>query len=288
MLSTPPSTPGTTAPEPKSLTDFERFAAPQGPVLLRSRWLVATGVRHAFTTRRGGVSGGAYESLDLGHSTCGLTATAPAGGDQSAVAENYRRVIAALGCVGRKHAWAHQVHGRAVFEVSDANSDMHPHADGLVTASAGIVISIRVADCVPVLLADRRRRCIGAVHAGWRGIAANVVAATIEAMRQTHGIAPSDLVAALGPCIGVEHFEVGEEVAAALADAGLADAVRGPATPGRKFHADLHAAAELQLRRAGVQEIDNPRLCTYADAGDFFSHRRDRGVTGRMAALIAL
>lgn len=267
---------------------FERVVTPQGPVLLRSPRLNAVGVRHAFTTRHGGVSVGAYESLDLGHSTCGLTASVPAGGDQDAVRENYRRVLAAMACDDRSHAWAHQVHGRAVHLATDANANDRPHADGLVTASRGVVISIRVADCVPVLIADKRQRCVGAAHAGWRGIAANVIAATIVMMQREFGVEPADLVAAVGPCIGVGHFEVGEEVAAAFRDAGLSRAVREATAPGGKPHADLHTAAELQLRQAGVREIDHPRLCTFADAGDFFSHRRDRGVTGRMAAIIAL
>jgi len=144
---------------------------------------------------------------------------------------------------------------------------------------------VRVADCVPVLLASGDGRVVSAVHAGWRGVAAGVVSEAVQAMRR---LGASDIVAAVGPCIGVNHFEVGQEVAEAFDSAGLRPCVRRDGWP--KPHIDLSSAVAWQLREAGVESsrIDRTDRCTFAHADEFFSHRRDHGRTGRQAALIAV
>jgi YfiH family protein len=157
-------------------------------------------------------------------------------------------------------------------------------ADAMVTAEPKVLLTIRVADCVPVLLASEDGRIVGAAHAGWRGIVGNVIAKTVRTLHE-EGPAPERLVAAIGPCISAAHFEVGEEVAAEFMQQDLAAAVKPD--PGKKPHIDLQAAARLQLERAGVSRIDRHNLCTFRDAAEFFSHRRDNGITGRMAAVIA-
>src|SRR5690606_23932449 len=122
------------------------------------------------------------------------------------VAENYRRLLAAVGCAGRTLTTVRQVHGAAC-----AAAPVTPgvEADAIISADPGTVLSIRVADCVPILLADRRGRAVGAVHAGWRGVIAGVVPQAIAALQQRHDVKPDELVAAVGPCISVAHFEVG-------------------------------------------------------------------------------
>jgi YfiH family protein len=143
-------------------------------------------------------------------------------------------------------------------------------------------MSVRVADCVPVLLSSGDGRVIAAVHAGWRGVIAEVVPNALATMRCLNA------VAAIGPSIGFEHFEVGPEVLAEFAGVFGGDAPIRRRDDG-KGHVDLRAAIRLQLLHAGVADdrIDVSDRCTFRDAGEFFSHRRDRGVTGRMAAIIA-
>ena len=149
------------------------------------------------------------------------------------------------------------------------------------------MIAIRVADCVPILLAADDGRLVAAVHAGWRGVVAKVVTETVKHMRTRFGATPDRLVAAIGPCIGEPAFEVGREVVEAFEHLFGADA---PARmlPDGKGRVDLRAAVKLQLLRCGLpsDRIDVTDRCTFRDADEFFSHRRERGVTGRMAAII--
>ena len=159
-------------------------------------------------------------------------------------------------------------------------------ADGIVAGVPGVLLTIRVADCAAILLASRDGRVVAAVHAGWRGVVGNIVGKALRVMREA-GVEAGDVVAAIGPMISAGHFEVGEEVAAEFAKRGLGAAVKRVA--GSKPHVDLQAAIRQQLEAAGVAKnaIDANDLCTYLDVIEFFSHRRDQGVTGRMAAVIA-
>lgn len=250
---------------------------------------------HGFTTRQGGVSSGPFTSLNLDRLHAGSAIRPGAATDlPEHLRENYRRVQAAMGCQNWPVAWTRQVHGSSVWEQTDAlvapvtDPAQAPAADALITRHPGILLSIRVADCVPILLADRHRRAVAAIHAGWRGITGCVIAATVAALQQRHGIAPHDLVAAIGPCIGVAQFEVGPEVAAEFEQRGLGLVVHRFGGP--KPHIDLSGAAAYQVGKAGLREdsVNSLSLCTQARADEFFSHRRDQGVTGRMAALIGL
>lgn len=236
------------------------------------RWPVPPGVRAALTTRRGGVSRGPYRSLNLGE-RCG--------DEPAAVAENRQRVAKALG-LPTPPAWLHQVHGRRVVA---ASAPAHPpvEADGSVAFGPGAVCAVLAADCLPVLLCERRAQGVAALHAGWRGLAAGVLEAGVKAMGQS----PADLMAWLGPAISCAAFEVGDEVREAfvLHDAGAAACFR-PARPGH-WYADLYALARRRLKAAGVGEIHGGDLCTYRIPDWFFSYRRE-GRCGRMAALIWL
>ncbi|MCE9591245.1 MAG: peptidoglycan editing factor PgeF [Planctomycetes bacterium] len=271
---------------------LERVVSDEGLVIYRSPLLTRIDMPHAFTTRHGGVSAPPFDSLNLGLS-CGLDPgqkTVPSGATDTPehIEANYRRVLAAMGCPSHRHAWVHQVHGSDCITVTDANHDHHPNADAQITCTPGVVLSIRVADCVPILLADETGRCVAAVHAGWRGVVAGVLRSTLAHFRQDMGVSPRQIIAAVGPCIGAEHFEVGPEVAEAFHRSGLSPAVLD--SPGRRPHVDLALAVTRQLFAAGIDggRIDRTDLCSFRDADDFFSHRRDRGVTGRMAALLAV
>jgi hypothetical protein len=230
-------------------------------------WPAPECVRALITTRAGGVSAGPFASFNLGLRT---------GDDPQAVAANR----AALGSLlPRPPRWLRQVHGARVVE-ADALTEA-PEADAAVARRAGTVCSVLIADCIPVLLADRAGTAVGIAHGGWRGLAGGVVENAVRSM----AVDPGGLIAYLGPGIGPAAFEVGEDVREAFLarDAGAAAAF-APHAP-RKWLADLFLLARRCLTRAGVAEIHGGTLCTYSDARRFFSYRRSR-TTGRMAALI--
>ncbi len=233
------------------------------------------GVHAVMTTRAGGVSVGAYASLNLG---CHV------GDDPVAVAENRRRTREQL-ALPAEPAWLEQVHGTDVVELPvgyvAASSASPPRADAAVTGAAGVVLAILVADCLPVLFASRDGRRVGAAHAGWRGLAAGVLERTLERLNA----APDAVQAWIGPGIGPTRFEVGGEVRAAFCDraAGAASAF-APSATGR-WMCDLTALARQRLAAVGVHDVSGGLGCTHSDPARWFSHRRS-APTGRMAALI--
>lgn len=173
--------------------------------------------------------------------------------------------------------WLRQVHGTRVVDAD--RRPLLPEADAAVARSAGTVCAVRMADCMPVLLSDADGTVVGAAHAGWRGLSAGVIEATIAAM----GLAASTIVAWLGPAIGPDSYEVGQDVRAAFP--GFEDAFR-PTRPGH-WLLDLYSVARRRLARAGVARIHGGGYCTLRDSERFFSYRRDR-TAERMAALIWL
>ena len=240
-----------------------------GPGHLNANWQAPPGVQAACTLRTGGVSAAPYASLNLGVHVAD---------DPAAVAENRRRVVAALR-LPAEPLWLQQVHG---VNVADADAvALRGPADAAVTRRAGRVLAILVADCMPVLFAGDDGSVLGAAHAGWRGLAAGVLEATVAAM----GIEPARIRAWLGPMIGPAHFEVGDEVRAAFlahapeSAAGFAANARG------RWQCDLALLARQRLAALGVVHLWNSGLCTYAEEAQCFSFRRD-GRTGRMAALL--
>ncbi|MEY3251313.1 MAG: hypothetical protein RL227_286 [Pseudomonadota bacterium] len=231
------------------------------------------------STRAGGVSQVPWQTLNLGVAV---------GDDPEAVATNRRRFAAGLGA---RPVWLRQVHGVAVLRL-DASTPDHPNeaADAAWTTEPGIACTVQVADCLPVLLATRDGSAVAAAHAGWRGLAGGVLEATVAAMQHGAGVAPDDLLAWLGPCIGPTAFEVGADVlqgfgrAAASADhPAFRWAPRADGSP--RWRADLTLLARERLRQAGVSAVVVQGACTVSEASGFFSFRRD-GVTGRMAAAV--
>ena len=229
-------------------------------------------VRHGFTLRRGGVSTGACSTLDLG----------PAEGGGEDIRENRARVARAAGLDAAGLILADQVHGAAV--VQGAPGEVR-QADGLWTAERAHWVGIRTADCVPLLLSDAEGTRVAAVHSGWRGTEALIAARAVTVLQEA-GSAPSRLVAAIGPCIGACCYEVSEELASRF------EALFGHAVvsrPGPRPHLDLRLAVRLSLVAAGMANgsIEDVPGCTACDAGAFFSHRRDKGRTGRHLAFVA-
>jgi YfiH family protein len=267
---------------------------PAGPVVLTSELLSRAGFAHAFSTRVGGVSAPPFDSLNLQsvQANARIADGEPRDSD-GAIRENHARFAEAAGLARDAVVVdVSQVHGCTVVAARDAARERVP-ADAITSARGGHAILIRIADCVPVLLACPRTGAVAAVHAGWRGVVAGIVPAAIDALRSL-GCAPNELLAAVGPSISVRHFEIGPEVAEELTRANLGACVAAPGICGitgrePKHHADLVLGVRLQLERAGVARanIDAEPPCTYADRTRFHSFRRDGARSGRLAALIA-
>jgi hypothetical protein len=225
------------------------------------------GARAVFTTRRGGVSQGPYESLNLGR----LTDDAPA-----AVQANLRSLSDRFGV---RLAWGRQVHGAQVVSPhGDVPADPSPspvEGDGRITATPGIAPMVLTADCLAVIVAGRGG--VTALHAGWRGLAGGVIGAGVSRLRELGVTGP--LEAAIGPHARACCYEVGEEVHEVFAAAGYGEARIGP-------NLDMTQVARRQLGEAGVSAVHDLGMCTMcSDPTLFFSHRRDRGITGRQAGL---
>lgn len=247
--------------------------------LLFSHHLRAYRVPHAFTTRLGGQSRGPYAGLNLGRG---------ADDDAASVARNRGMDLAALGLTGAAEVEASQVHGAVVAVVgADDAGHVIDGADGLTTAEPRVVLAVHVADCVPLLLADPRRRVVAAVHAGWRGTAAGIAVEAVTVMADRFGCRREDLRAAIGPCVGPCHYEVDEPVIARFSTWPWWEDVVTPNARGR-WQLDLREANRRQLGDAGVPAVQIETLdwCTFEHPDLFYSYRRD-GPTGRMAALIA-
>ena len=247
-------------------------------VAFRSSLLEDERVEHAVMGRIGGVSEGAYRSLNVGGSV---------GDDPSAVAENLCRIYAALGWHREDVVSGHQVHGDRVHRVSatDAGRTI-PATDALISDVPGILLLGRYADCVPVLLFDPVRGVVGLAHAGWRGTVQGIAAKTVAAMVSSYGCSVRDVRAVIGPSIGPCCFEVGQEVLAAF-QRSFPDPEDAIVDMGRQ-RVNLWRANTVQLERSGVGAIALAELCTACHVDRFYSHRREHGETGRFAVAIGL
>jgi YfiH family protein len=267
-------------------------------LFLTSRLLTAEGVVHGFSVRTGGVSRGPYASLNLGRGV---------GDEPAAVDENLRRLAEAAGLDGpRAFASAHQVHGDRVVgaaggaplteifppsagpEAAPPEQDASLRADAVVALEPGVAAAVRVADCVPVLLYAKDRGLAAAVHSGWRGARVSVAGRGVRALQHVSGADPSRMLAAVGPCIGRCCYEVGKDLASLFRSLFGPMAADDPETTARP-HLDLRFCVESALRAAGVREelIEHAGGCTSCDISACFSHRRDRGTTGRHLAFVA-
>lgn len=252
--------------------------------VLRSPLLERHGFSHGFSTRLGGVSAAPFDSLNLARNV---------GDDPTAVAENHRRFAEALGVPATAVYEVTQVHGAVVQEVGPADpvaAVRRIEADALVagppSTGEALCLAIRTADCVPVLIADPESRAVAAAHAGWRGIVAGVIPAAIQALAEASGGDPSSFIAAIGPHIRADAFEVGDEVAQEIEAAAPGCGAILPRRP--RPHADLSLVVRAHLDAGGVRRdsVDDVGGCTYADAARFFSYRRDGSRSGRLLSAI--
>lgn len=248
-----------------------------GLPLLIPDWDAPANVHAAVTTRAGGVSAAPWDSLNLGTHV---------GDEPGHVQANRERLLRALQGISPCDTpqWLNQVHGTHVVEAEpDATrrTSHVPDADAVTTTLPGIPCVVMTADCLPVFFCDREGSRVAVAHAGWRGLCDGVLEATLRQFPE-----PATVLVWLGPAIGPESFEVGDEVRTAFVaqDAAATSAFVPSPGPGR-WLADIYALARLRLRKAGVLSIQGGGLCTVRDPGRFYSYRRD-GQTGRMASVI--
>ncbi len=240
---------------------------------------VEPSLHHALVTRLGGVSQGPYASLNLGHKV---------GDAPEAVEENHRRLFAALGVRAEEVVSPYQVHGAQVERVGHSDGGRIIAArDALITDEEAVVLMMRFADCAPVLLYDAAHHAVGLAHAGWRGTAAGVVAATVRAMREAFGSDPAAMWAGIGPVIGGEHYAVGPDVVEAVS-ATLPPGAEIAFRRGDQWYLDLATALRLQLEALGVGRIELSGFDTAARTDEWYSHRAEHGRTGRFGVLVWL
>jgi len=239
------------------------------------------GVTHAVFTRRGGVSPEPWASLNLGSTV---------GDDPTRVAQNRQRVFQAVNRNPGTIFDVWQVHSAEVV-FADAPRKPHiPHrqADAILTESPDVTLLMRYADCVPILLYDPVRRAAGIVHSGWPGTVKRVAQSAVKAMQESYGSQARDILAAIGPSIGSHHYEIGPDVESQVCEAfGLDAAALLPSINGG-VQFDLWAANRLILDQCGVRKIELAGLCTACHREDWYSHRGDKGRTGRFGVLIGL
>ena len=228
------------------------------------------------STRHGGVSPAPWQSLNF---------SVPRGDSRERVQENRRRLALAIGMDNRRVTYGQQVHGTgiAVVDENDAGQ-MQTGCDGLITGTVGLPLMLVFADCTPLLIYDRIRHVLGLCHAGWRGTVNGAAGATLWAMQAAFNTDPADVLACIGPSIGPESYEVGDEVLA-MASAKLSNAEAlfvYPNGEGTNPHFNLWAANRQQFIDAGVPEeqIEVAGIDTAQNTDDFFSHRAERGKCG--------
>jgi YfiH family protein len=241
-----------------------------GLPLIVPDWPAPPSVHAVATTRLGGVSAGPYASFNLGDHV---------GDDPAAVTANRRLLTEALALPAPPY-WLRQVHGTRVVRAGRREAPL-VEADGSWTDETGVVCVVGTADCLPVLFCDLAGTHVAAAHAGWRGLAAGVLEATIAVL----DVAPDRLLAWIGPAIGAAAFEVGPEVREVFLDVDASAETAFRRGAGDRWRADLTLLARLRLNRLGVNGVWGGQWCTASGPDRFFSYRRD-GVTGRMATLI--
>ncbi len=238
-------------------------------------------VGHAFSTRRGGVSEGRFGSLNLGDAK---------GEDPERVKENRKRFFGAADIEGFRIAEARQVHGAEIVEVNACHNGTKPRADALMTNVPGILVEVQTADCIPVLIADRKQHAVAVVHAGRRGTAAGILIEVVRKLKERYGSEPPDLLAALGPGISGSCYEVGEECLPPFQERFADWRMFCAPHKGGKWLLDLPGAIRRQIIAAGVpaKQVGLPGPCTFTENSRFYSYRRDGPPTGRLMAAIAI
>jgi len=239
---------------------------------------------HAFSTRFGGVSKGVYSSMNLGLSS---------GDRRDTVIENYRILSGTLGIAANDIVFSMQVHGADIRVAAKADqgslfSSAHHQADGLITCEPEVALLVFAGDCVPILLHDPTLGAVGAVHAGWRGTASNVVGAAVRKMSSEFGSSPSNIKAAIGPCISKCCFETDVDVAQRLTESLGAAVAQCIEAQGAKYMIDLKSTNKILLEQAGVVDIAVSDECTSCLSDKYWSHRKTKGKRGSQAGVIVI
>lgn len=232
-------------------------------------------------TRLGGASQAPYASLNVGHTV---------GDVHERVEANLQAIYGSLGVSADRVVTARQVHGNRVAWVDATDGGRVCDAtDALISATPGLLLLLRFADCVPVFFWDPVQQVVGLAHAGWQGTLKRVAAATAQALMATFGCRPADLHVGIGPSIGPCCFRVGPEVVAQVRQAfAAADSLLQHSEPDGAAHLDLWEANSRQLRDLGIERIEVAELCTCCRCDEFYSHRAEAGLTGRFAAVLGL
>lgn len=261
---------------------MQRIATPNGaPIYYQFDQWQHSPFQHGVFTRRGGVSQGHWQSLNVGGTV---------GDDRAAVLENHRRMYATLDLSPHYACTVWQVHG---IDTVVANGPLPQRkwlarADGIITNRIGLALSMRFADCVPVLFYDPEHHAIGLAHAGWRGTVQAVVWSTLQAMQNAYASRPEVIQAAIGPSIGPDRYQVGEEVVETVQQRfGTLEGLIQRAEDNSAYF-NLWEANRRLLIEAGVQQIEMAGLCTATHTDEFFSHRAEQGKTGRFGVVMAL
>lgn len=236
---------------------------------------------HAVFTRQGGLSPAPWHSLNFGGTV---------GDERERVVENRHRAFRALGRAPHSMFDVWQVHGAEVVVAVTSGFSSPPEfkADAILTDQPDITLFMRFADCVPILLHDPRKGVVGIVHAGWQGTVKKILREAIRTMQAAYNSNPADILAAIGPSIGPDHYEIGENVIGRVHASFKGDAPSLLLPHNERVHFNLWAANRLTLEQAGVGQIEVSELCTACHTHDWFSHRAEKGQTGRFGALIAL
>jgi polyphenol oxidase len=238
-------------------------------------------ITQAVFTRQGGVSPRPWDSLNVGGSI---------GDDINHVRENRIRSFKALGRVPESIHDVWQVHSADVIfadKPRPLDTD-YQKADIILTDNPQVTLFMRFADCTPILLYDPKKQVVGIVHSGWLGTVRGAARVAVQAIQERYASNPADILAAIGPAIGPDHYEVGEDVILQVQDAFGADAESLLEKHGESIHFNLWKANQVLLEGAGVQQIETAGICTACHTNDWFSHRGEKGKTGRFGAMIAL
>jgi YfiH family protein len=239
------------------------------------------GIKHAIFTRRGGLSPQPWDSLNVG----GLR-----GDDPERV---YKNRVLSFNTLHRTpesvyDVW--QVHSADVICTTGSRPPgvRHRKADSILTDNPEVTLFMRFADCVPIMLHDPVRKVVGLVHAGWMGTVKRIISATVETMETVYHTNPADVIAAIGPSISVHHYEVGREVAEQVESSFRNESMGMLVQEGDATYFDLWLANQRLLEQSGISEIESSGICTACNLQDWYSHRGERGNTGRFGALITL
>ena len=237
--------------------------------------------RHAIFTRRGGLSPAPWNSLNVGGTV---------GDDLARVRANRNLSLKALGRSPESVFDVWQVHSADVVYANAPRPEGESlrQADIILTNRSDLTLYMRFADCVPILFHDPRKGLIGVAHAGWVGTLRDVAASTVNAMKKQYGSNPADIVAGLGPSIGPDHYEVGSDVILQVMQKFGDESEALLKSHNGKIHFDLWKTNQILLERAGVGTIEIAGICTACNTNDWFSHRAEKGRTGRFGALISL